>query len=53
MTLLELALFTISIIIISVSLTIFFIDINKRVNMLNELAEKEVCPSVENEESEE
>lgn len=53
MTLLELALFTISIIIISVSLTLFFMDINERVKMLNELAEKEVCPSVEIEESEE
>ena len=53
MTLLELIIFTISIIIISVSLTIFFIDIFRRVNMLNELAEKEVCPSLEDEESEE
>ena len=53
MTLLELIIFTISIITISVSLTLYFIDINKRIKMLNELVEKEVCPSVENEESEE
>lgn len=53
MTLSELILFTLSIIILSVSLTIYFIDINKRIKMLNDLAEKEVCPSVENEESEE
>lgn len=53
MTLSELVLFTLSIIILSVSLTIYFIDITKRIKMLNELAEKEVCPSVENEESEE
>jgi hypothetical protein len=53
MTLLELGLFTLSIIILSVSLTLYFIDITKRIKMLNELAEKEVCPSVENEESEE
>ena len=49
MTLSQLILFTLSIIIISVSLTIFFIDINKRIKMLNELAEKEVCPSVDEE----
>lgn len=53
MTLTELVLFTLSIIILSVSLTLYFIDITKRIKMLNELAEKEVCPSVENEESEE
>ena len=53
MTLSELILFTISIIILSVSLTLYFIDINKRIKMLNDLAEKEVCPSVDNEESEE